>query len=131
MGQKNVDFTKQVLKQNGLGFFGDELDEGPNYTWLATSSLPEPVAFLGVHYTYHKPDLVKLAAALSAAEAQAKNVVEVSGIEPDSAEFYGFGPSFCKGALERFIRQQWPDRMPLPELSVETVHPHKKIVSSR
>ena len=74
MGRSNVAFTRETLKKAGLGYFGDELLEGPLFTWIATST-PDAVAFLGIHNTYHEPDLKKVAAALVDAKARARYVI--------------------------------------------------------
>ncbi|MDO8626153.1 MAG: AmmeMemoRadiSam system protein B [Candidatus Magasanikbacteria bacterium] len=74
MGRKNVEFTRQTLDASGLGYFGDELKEGVELTWLATST-PEPVAFIGLHNTYHEPDLKKVEEVLSVAKQTAKYVI--------------------------------------------------------
>lgn len=77
MGVKNVVFTRQTLAAAGLGYFGDELHEGEAYTLVVTTSakLAEPVAFLGIHNTYHELDLKKVALALEAAKKQARIII--------------------------------------------------------
>lgn len=74
MGRKNVQFTRAILKKTGLGFFGDELIEGKEYSWFVTSTIPS-FAFIGLHNTYHNPDIKKVAAALKAAREQANFVI--------------------------------------------------------
>lgn len=70
MGRANVKFTRQTLDKAGLGFFGDELSEGPEYTYVTNT-----IAFIGLHNTYHNLDLKKVEAALNDAREQAKLVV--------------------------------------------------------
>jgi poly-gamma-glutamate capsule biosynthesis protein CapA/YwtB (metallophosphatase superfamily) len=67
MGSKNVYFTHDILANNGIAWFGDELNEGPMYTWTTTTKSGEKIAFLGLHNTYHELDLKKVAEALSVA----------------------------------------------------------------
>ena len=101
MGRANVAFTRETLKKAGVGYFGDELLEGNNLTWIASEtspypllerrgytasppfkgetgegvSLPDNVAFIGVHNTYRQPDLKKVDAAIKDAKEKAKYVV--------------------------------------------------------
>jgi poly-gamma-glutamate synthesis protein (capsule biosynthesis protein) len=70
MGRANVPFTRQVLEKNGLGYFGDELNEGAVYTWFKND-----IAFIGIHNTYHEPDLKKLAAAMVDVRKKARYVI--------------------------------------------------------
>ena len=70
MGRANVVFTRGLLEKNGFGYFGDELNEGPEYTWVAGG-----VAFLGIHNTYRDPDLAKVGAALVDAKSRARYVI--------------------------------------------------------
>jgi len=81
MGASNVAFTRATLAAAGLGYFGDELNEGSEYTWF-TSTTPT-VAFIGIHNTYHEPDKTKLLAAITAAKAQTPYIVAFThwGIE--------------------------------------------------
>ncbi len=104
MGAANVTFTRQTLAKNGFGFFGDELNEGPMYTWVASQTSPNlsfvkerdttppssaeervggevppqspnSIAFLGIHNTYHEPDLKKVEQALVDAKQKARYVI--------------------------------------------------------
>jgi poly-gamma-glutamate synthesis protein (capsule biosynthesis protein) len=76
MGSRNVAYTRSVLEKNGLHWFGDELKEGETYTWVATSTTGSTtVAFLGLHNTYHEPDLKKVEAALRSAKEHAEYVI--------------------------------------------------------
>jgi poly-gamma-glutamate synthesis protein (capsule biosynthesis protein) len=75
MGSSNVVFTRKTLAKAGLGYFGDELKEGTSYTWVTSTTNGQMVAFLGVHNTYHNPDLKKLAVALQQASTTASLVV--------------------------------------------------------
>lgn len=93
MGQKNTTFTRQTLTKQGLGYCGDELDEGPAFNLLAINKksesansaspvstfivpgLAEPVAFVCLHNTYHNLDLKKVAAAMAQARQQARYVI--------------------------------------------------------
>lgn len=75
MGTNNVAFTRKTLTKAGLGYFGDELNEGTSYTWVTSTTNGQSVAFLGIHNTYHNPDLKKLAIALQQASTTASLVV--------------------------------------------------------
>ncbi len=70
MGPSNVLFTRKTLKDADLGYFGDELNEGPQYTYISSS-----VAFIGLHNTYHKLNLDKVKQAIDDAHAKAKYIV--------------------------------------------------------
>lgn len=73
MGKKNVSFTRDTLAKAGVGYFGDELNEGPMYTWF--SSTTPRVAFIGIHNTYHTPDLALVTQAIAQAKKQAPLVI--------------------------------------------------------
>jgi len=81
MGRTNVAFTRKVLDDNGIHYFGDELDEGTEFTWVTATntpnlaSLPDNVAFIGLHNTYHNPDLKKVEATLLDARKKARYVI--------------------------------------------------------
>lgn len=70
MGWKNLDFTKKILEQNDLGYFGDQWREGPEYTLLEGS-----VAFIGINNTDHNLDMKKLKEALDEARHNAEYVI--------------------------------------------------------
>lgn len=73
MGWKNLDFTKKILEQNGLKYFGDQLREGPEYTLITEGE--EKIAFIGVNNTDHNLDMKKLKEALEKAATEAKYVI--------------------------------------------------------
>ncbi len=79
MGRANVQFTRETLQKAGLGYFGDELNEGTDYTWYWTSPTSSgqtvTIAFLGFHNTYHNVDFKKAEAALKDAQAKAQYVI--------------------------------------------------------
>ncbi len=77
MGQKNIVYTRSLLAKNGIGYFGDQLHEGPIYTWFATST-PETVAFVGVESVTHQPDKAALKKAIDDARAKASYVIVFS-----------------------------------------------------
>jgi gamma-polyglutamate biosynthesis protein CapA len=87
MGRANAAFTKKVLAENGLLFFGDQLQEGPEHTLfvgkgtIATSSL----AFVGINATAHQISKEKIKQALVAAESGADyTIVNIHwGVEYD------------------------------------------------
>lgn len=53
MGRANYDFTKKILAQNNLGFFGSEYAVAESDIWVAgpNENLPEKVAFVGLNFT--------------------------------------------------------------------------------
>ncbi len=76
MGWANVDFTHETLNKAGIGYFGDELREGPEYTWF--SKLPssdEQIAFIGINTTDHPMDTAKISAAIKDAKAKARYII--------------------------------------------------------
>jgi poly-gamma-glutamate synthesis protein (capsule biosynthesis protein) len=73
MGPKNVTFTRNTLQKFGIGYFGDELNEGPVYTWY--SSTTPRVAFIGIHNTYHEPNMALVKQAIEQAKKQAPLVI--------------------------------------------------------
>lgn len=75
MGAKNVLFTRETLKNSGLGYFGDELSEGPEYTWITDKDLPFKVAFISIQTTYHQLSSKKVLQAIQEAKKEAKIVV--------------------------------------------------------
>ncbi|HLC69497.1 MAG TPA: AmmeMemoRadiSam system protein B [Patescibacteria group bacterium] len=77
MGWANVDYTKKVLKDNKLKFFGDQLREGTEYTWIAGEEmgLPEKVAIIGVNNTDHALKMAKVKEAIVEAKKQARYVI--------------------------------------------------------
>lgn len=75
MGAKNVSYTREVLKNVGLGFFGDELKEGADFTWISNAELPFKIAFLGLHNTYHELNLNKVKNAIAEAQASSSFVI--------------------------------------------------------
>ncbi len=77
MGIKNVDFTRKVLTDNGLAYFGYQTKEGKEYTWIAgeKEGLPEKVAFIGLNNTEHPLNMVKVKEAIEVAKKEARYVV--------------------------------------------------------
>ncbi len=77
MGWANVDYTKKILKQNNLKYFGDQLREGKEYSWIAGEEmgLPEKVAFIGVNNTDHALKMAKVREAIEEAKKQARYIV--------------------------------------------------------
>lgn len=74
MGRANVAFTRQTLKKAGLGYFGDELQEGKDFTWI-TEVAGQPVAFIGLHNVYRDLNMTKVKAALKDAKERARYVI--------------------------------------------------------
>ncbi len=77
MGWANVDYTKKILKDSKLKFFGDQLREGTEYTWVAGEEmgLPEKVAIIGVNNTDHALKMNKVKEAIVEAKKQARYVI--------------------------------------------------------
>jgi poly-gamma-glutamate synthesis protein (capsule biosynthesis protein) len=76
MGWANVAFTHETLDKAGIGHFGDELREGPEYTWF--SKLPNgtgQIAFIGINTTDHPIDTAKISTAIKDAKAKAQYVM--------------------------------------------------------
>ncbi len=74
MGIKNIGYTRSVLAAQGIGYFGDQLREGPAYTWFATNT-PETIAFIGVENVTHEPNKAAIQKAIEDARAKAKYVI--------------------------------------------------------
>lgn len=77
MGEKNYDFTKKILADNGLAYFGHQSKEGVDYTWIAgeKEGLSEKVAFIGINSTDHLVNKEKIKEAIVDAQQQARYVV--------------------------------------------------------
>ncbi len=77
MGFKNYDFTKKILTDNGLTYFGHQTKEGAEYTWVAgeKEGLPEKVAFIGINNTDHPLNMAKVKSAIDAAKKEARYVI--------------------------------------------------------
>lgn len=81
MGRANVAATRDTLAKNNLGYFGDELNEGSQFTWIAVTNtskstpLPDQVAFIGLHNTYHNPDLKKVEETILDAQDKARYTI--------------------------------------------------------
>lgn len=77
MGRANVEFTRQVLAENDLAYFGDEYSEGIKYTYIAAADkdLPFPIAFIGLNITEGPIDMVKVQEAIEDAKSKAKFVI--------------------------------------------------------
>ena len=70
MGRANVAFTRETLKKAELGYFGDELKEGSELTFVTNT-----VAFLGLHNTYHELNWTKVKQSIDDAKNKAGYVV--------------------------------------------------------
>ncbi len=77
MGRKNVEFTKKVLTENGLWYFGEEYNLDKKYTYIVgeEQSLPFKVAFIGLNATEGALDIAKIKQVVEDARAQAKFVI--------------------------------------------------------
>ena len=77
MGRQNVAFTRETLQKNGLGYFGDEYNQGSEYTYVASAeqNLPFPVAFIGLNTTEGPIDMEKVVAAVEDAKSRSKFVI--------------------------------------------------------
>lgn len=79
MGRANVPFTRATLKSAGVGYFGDELLEGEEYIWYGTvtttSGAPVTIAFVGLHNTYHNPNLGIVEKSITEARKKASYIV--------------------------------------------------------
>jgi len=77
MGRKNVDFTRQVLNENGLGYFGDEYSVDKNYTYTVGEErgMPFKIAFVGLNATEGGLDMDKVKQVIDDAGKQAKFVI--------------------------------------------------------
>ncbi|OGH92628.1 MAG: hypothetical protein A2563_03055 [Candidatus Magasanikbacteria bacterium RIFOXYD1_FULL_40_23] len=77
MGKKNVDFTRSVLLENSLGYFGDEYNTGPQYTYTVGEErgLSFKVAFVGLNYTEGALDIKQIKQVIDNAKSQAKFVI--------------------------------------------------------
>jgi len=77
MGIKNYDFTKQVLVDNGLAYFGYQTKEGSDYMWAAgdKEQLPEKVVFIGLNNTDHPLNIAKVKESLQTAKKEARYVI--------------------------------------------------------
>ncbi len=75
MGLKNVDFTRRLLEENGLGHFGDQIREGAEYTWFArVPGTTTTIAFVGINTTDHSIERAKVKNALAEARKKATYV---------------------------------------------------------
>ncbi len=74
MGWANVDFTHATLDAAGLPYFGDQLREGKEFTYV-TSTPGGTIAFVGFNNTDHVMDLKKIAAVLEDAETRASTTI--------------------------------------------------------
>ncbi len=77
MGWKNVDFTKQVLKDAGLGSFGNQYDEdaGDIYISGEEQNLPFKVAFVGLSTVGNELDMTVVKQMITKAKQQAKFLI--------------------------------------------------------
>ncbi|OGH94256.1 MAG: AmmeMemoRadiSam system protein B [Candidatus Magasanikbacteria bacterium RIFOXYD2_FULL_41_14] len=77
MGRANADFTKTILTQNKLGFFGSEYAVNEGDIWVAGGELglPEPVAFVGLNFTEGGVTDSQIKQIVMAAKKLAENVI--------------------------------------------------------
>ncbi len=77
MGIKNVTFTKKILEQNGLKYFGYQTKQGPEYTLLVgeADGLPENVAFIGYNDVGSPINKNNIKTAIEEAKKQAQYVI--------------------------------------------------------
>lgn len=77
MGRNNVDFTRKVLQENELFHFGDEYNEGSQYTYIVgeEKNLPFKVAFIGLNATEGPVDMAKTKEAVEDAKSRAKFLI--------------------------------------------------------
>ena len=77
MSKANYEFTKKVLDQNGLKYFGHQTKEGVEYMKIlgAEDGMAEPVAFIGLNNTDHALDMVKVKKMFEEAKKQARYIV--------------------------------------------------------
>ncbi|OGH88344.1 MAG: AmmeMemoRadiSam system protein B [Candidatus Magasanikbacteria bacterium RIFOXYC2_FULL_42_28] len=74
MGRANVDFTKTILEQNNLGYFGNEYSVSTSGIWVA-NNLPEKMALVGINFTEGEVSWSQIRLAIATAKSQAPNVV--------------------------------------------------------
>lgn len=76
MGKQNVDFTRETLKKQNIGFFGYQTKENKDLTWIAEiPSKEDKVAFIGLNNTDHPLDMSKVSEAIIDAKQKAKYVI--------------------------------------------------------
>lgn len=76
MGWANLDFTHETLDKAGIGHFGDELRQGPEYTWYSTiPGSQEKIAFIGLNTTERPLDMRAVKAAVVQARTEARYVL--------------------------------------------------------
>lgn len=77
MGFANYDFTRSILDENNIFYFGHQTKEGVEYIYIAGQKeyLPEKIAFLGFNNTDHPLNLAKVREALDLAKEQARYVI--------------------------------------------------------
>jgi AmmeMemoRadiSam system protein B len=77
MGWKNVDFTKQVLKDASLGSFGDQYGEEANDIYIVgeDKNLPFKIAFIGLNTVGHELDMSLVKQMIIKAKQQAKFLI--------------------------------------------------------
>lgn len=74
MGWSNFDFTKTVLAAAGLNYFGDELREGPEYSWIGDVG-GYKIAFIGLNNTDHVLKMSEVEKAITEAKKTADYVI--------------------------------------------------------
>lgn len=81
MGKANEQYTRDLLKDNGFGYFGNQIKEDAEYMWVAnndnTPGLPEPVVFIGINNTDHVLNMTKVAEAIASAKKISRYVFVV------------------------------------------------------
>lgn len=77
MGRSNVSGTRQILAQNNLNYFGDEYNQGSQYTYIAgeDQNLPFKIAFIGLNRTEGEIDMNKVKIAIEDAKNKAKFII--------------------------------------------------------
>ncbi len=112
MSLANYDFTKKILEQNNLGYFGHEIKTDKENIWVA-NNLPEPVAFVGINFTEGEVSRNKIKEIIVHAKKQAPNVV----VMPH------WGQEYDRVSNER--ERQWAhDLVDAGVTAVVGAHPH-------
>ncbi len=104
MGAANSNFTRKVLAENGINYFGQEYKESPSLTWYATSTpphlpfvrggqlsppyeggdqgvvsssvaLPATIAFIGIETVDHPINKAQVLAALNEAKQKTRYII--------------------------------------------------------
>jgi poly-gamma-glutamate synthesis protein (capsule biosynthesis protein) len=76
MGWKNVDFTKKILDEAGIGYFGTQTKESKDLTWVAEiPGKTDKVAFIGLNNTDHVLDMPRVTESIEDAKEKARYVI--------------------------------------------------------